>query len=480
MKKTFLVAVLLAMFSHGCQRAEDGWISLFDGKTLTGWKAVENPQSFRVVKGAILCDGPRARLFYDGPVADADFKNFEFKAEVMTRPYAESSIYFHTAFQENGWPAKGLEVRVNNSFRRVDESPALRRTGSLVGIRNLFKTPVKDDEWFTIHIVVQGKNIKIRINDRLVVDYVEPDHPAREEHLLSSGTFALQCHDERSTVFYRNLRVRPLPDDLPTPGKAVDDRALDERITELHRQGFPLIDFHVHLKGKLTLADALAKSRKYGINYGIAVNCGLGFPVTNDEQLREFVDDFDAPEAFLAMQAEGREWVKLFSTAARKQFDYVFSDALTWTNNKGKRMRLWVNEEVEVGDKQEFMDMYVDRIETILNTEPIDLFVNPTFLPEVIRDEYDALWTPARMDRVIRAAVENGIAIEINDRYRIPSAAFIKRAKAAGARFSFGTNNKDENYGNLEYCLDMIKECGLTAGDMFMPELSPGTRTSAP
>jgi len=126
---------------------------------------------------------------------------------------------------------------------------------------------------------------------------------------------------------------------------------------------------------------------------------------------------------------------------------------------------------VDVKDQQAFMEMYVNRIESVFNNESFDIFVNPTFLPSAIADEYDALWTPERMQRVIDAAVRNNIAIEINARYRIPSEAFIKLAKQSGAKFAFGTNNADENFGNLEYCLEMLRECELTAEDMFKPGL---------
>src|SRR3989339_92036 len=118
--------------------------------------------------------------------------------------------------------------------------------------------------------------------------------------------------------------------------------------------------------------------------------------------------------------------------------------------------------EVEVGDKQQFMDMLVDRTVGILNHEPIDIYVNPTFLPAAIESEYDTLWTDERMDKVIQAAVKNGGAIEINSRYRLPSEKFIRKAKAAGAKFSFGTNNGGKNdLGDLAYSRLMAVRCGL-------------------
>jgi histidinol phosphatase-like PHP family hydrolase len=100
----------------------------------------------------------------------------------------------------------------------------------------------------------------------------------------------------------------------------------------------------------------------------------------------------------------------------------------------------------------------------------MDIYVNPTFLPDVMASGYDRFWTAERMQKVIDAAVKHDVAIEINNRYRIPSAKFIRAAKAAGAKFSFGTNNTDRNLGRLEYPLDMVRECGLTWSDIFVPK----------
>jgi hypothetical protein len=147
-------------------------------------------------------------------------------------------------------------------------------------------------------------------------------------------------------------------------------------------------------------------------------------------QLATPLDDY---QAFVAMQAEGREWVKLFSKDAISKFDYIFTDAMTISDDSGRRMRLWVNAEVpEIKDPQAFMDMLVDRTVKILTDEPIDVFVNPTFLPESIARDYDRLWTEPRMKRVIAAAAARKIAIEISSRYRLPGPAFLKLAKAAG------------------------------------------------
>jgi hypothetical protein len=170
------------------------------------------------------------------------------------------------------------------------------------------------------------------------------------------------------------------------------------------------------------------------------------------------------------MQAEGREWPRLFSPAAVARFDYVFTDSMTLFDANGKRTRLWIKEEVEIPDKQAFMEHLVNTAVKILEEEPIDIYVNPTFLPEIIAGEYDALWTPERMQRVIAAAKMNGVAIELNSRYRLPSLQFVKLAKQAGLKFTLGVNNTDTSLGRAEYGLEMIRACGLGYQDFWMPK----------
>jgi len=231
-----------------------------------------------------------------------------------------------------------------------------------------------------------------------------------------------------------------------------------------------ITDLHIHLKGKFTIDDAIAKSKSENIDYGIAVNCGLGFPINNDSQIDSVVALFsEYPQFYLAMQAEGREWVNIFSKESMEKFDYVFTDAMTFTDEKGRRNRIWLTRETWIDDEEHFMDYLVNTLVTILNTEPIDVYVNSTYLPDQLAGRYDMFWTPERMDMVIKAAKDNNIAIEINNRFEIPSAGFIKRAKEAGVKFTVGTNNTDENFSGAEYALKMIKECKLTEGDFFLP-----------
>lgn len=242
-----------------------------------------------------------------------------------------------------------------------------------------------------------------------------------------------------------------------------------QKIAALKEAGYEIVDYHAHLKGGLTMEELLEHSKNTGIDYGVAFNAGVGFPITNDSTLLANYEQYKEYPVLMAMQAEGREWVTMFSKENISTFDYVFTDAMTWTDTKGRRMRLWMPEEVFVDDNDDFMDQLVSQIVGVMTNEPIDLYVNSTFLPDVLKPEYEALWTEDRMDKIINAAVNNNIAIEINARYKIPSAKFIKRAKAAGVKFSMGTNNTGKELGTLDYAIEMIDACGLEPGDFFKP-----------
>lgn len=189
----------------------DGWYSLFNGKDLSGWKTSEDsPDTFQVVDGEIVAHGPRCHLFYDGQVNKANFKNFEWKCEILTKPKSNSGMYFHTKYQKEGWPSTGIEVQVNNSHA----DPI--KTGSVYKLKNIMnKSPAKDNEWFTEHVIVNGRRIIVKVNDKVVNDYTVPEDLKREKgsenNVLGEGTLALQGHDPGSEVHYRKVMVKPLP-----------------------------------------------------------------------------------------------------------------------------------------------------------------------------------------------------------------------------------------------------------------------------
>lgn len=207
MKKIALLLFpfILFTFSTFAQSANEDWISLFDGESFDGWEAAENPETFSIEDGKIAVHGPRAHLFYMGAAENHDFDDFVFKADVMTTPGSNSGIFFHTQYQEDGWPAHGYEAQVNNSF---DADP--RRTASLYNVDDNTEVIFPDDEWFTMTIQVEGQHITIMVNDEVITDYTEPEDVDRGTNVLSSGTFALQGHDPDSKVYFKNIKVKPL------------------------------------------------------------------------------------------------------------------------------------------------------------------------------------------------------------------------------------------------------------------------------
>ena len=203
-----LAVVVLVAAGVAGQADEPGFEPLFDGKSLAGWKPNENVQSWKVENGEIVCHGPRSHLFYVGAdqAGAPQFKNFHFKAEVLTKPKANSGIYFHTKYQNDGWPAQGHEAQVNNT----SGDPV--RTGSLYNVVKNLEAPAKDDQWFTEEVIVEGNRIVIKVDGKTIVDHVENTAAVKDGRKLSSGTFALQAHDPGSEVHYRNIRVKRLPD----------------------------------------------------------------------------------------------------------------------------------------------------------------------------------------------------------------------------------------------------------------------------
>ncbi|MDQ6760183.1 MAG: DUF1080 domain-containing protein [Acidobacteriota bacterium] len=192
--KTKLTLVIpFALLGCVSLAAADGWINMFDGKTLDGWKANERPESWTVKDGTIVGDGPASHLFW----MVKECENCEFKAEVKINHGGNSGMYFRTAFGP-GFP-KGYEAQVDNTHKDP------KRTGSLYNFKNVTEQLIPDDTWWTQHIIADGNHIIIKVNDKVVVDFVD------EKNTYTKGYLALQQHNAGSVVEYRNLMMRPLP-----------------------------------------------------------------------------------------------------------------------------------------------------------------------------------------------------------------------------------------------------------------------------
>lgn len=187
---------------------EEGWITIFDGTNLDDWKIVENPETFKLVDGALVAKGPRAHAFYVGDVKNHDFKDFELKVDVMTRDKSNGGIYIRTKVQEQGWPEYGREAQVNNTHADP------KKTGSLYNLVNVTEAPAKDNVWFTEHIVVKGNHVTITVDGKKVVDTTIPEEFRNADSGMgrwpASGTIGLQGHDPISEIHYKNIRIKPL------------------------------------------------------------------------------------------------------------------------------------------------------------------------------------------------------------------------------------------------------------------------------
>ena len=125
----------------------------------------------------------------------------------MTEAGSNGGIYFHTKWQEKSWPLAGFECQVNVSHTDY------KKTGSLYDIANLGVTPAQDNKWWTQHITVKGNKVQVRIDGKLVLEYNEPPGTQPGKPFLrkiSEGTFALQAHDPKSVIRYKNIRVKRL------------------------------------------------------------------------------------------------------------------------------------------------------------------------------------------------------------------------------------------------------------------------------
>ncbi|HRR82627.1 MAG TPA: hypothetical protein P5118_20770 [Planctomycetota bacterium] len=238
----------------------------------------------------------------------------------------------------------------------------------------------------------------------------------------------------------------------------------------------PLVDFHVHLDN-FTLEKALEVSRARGVTFGIVEHAGTReniYPVvlSNDEELRRHIAMLDGKGVYKGVQTEWVDWASCFSKEAIAQLDYVLTDAMTFPGKDGRRVKLWERDapdRVEMSNRDAFMDRYVEWYVEIMARQPIDIMANASWLPAPLAPDWEAFWTPARVRKVLDAALKCNVAIEISSSLRLPKLSFLRQAKEAGVRFSFGSNLRGERMGTLDYCIEMTRQLGLERKHMFAP-----------
>ncbi len=406
----------------------------------------------------------------EGWTSRKDYADFELSGEARTAEGAEAVIRFCQADGHEGYGVLLHNGAIDGSLK----------TGSLLHVRNLYRSLAADGEWFRFSVAVRGKNVGVQVNGVDVVCYTEPSEPWRSEdhagELIAPGRIFMECL--RGGVEFRNMSLTELPAGTVNPADTLPP--VDEQkdgIIRLQQSDFPVIDYHVHLKGDLTKEMAHAMSMNYGINYGVAPNAGeggVGRMLADDAEVYAYHDEISGEPFLFGVQGEGRRWTATFSQEALGIFEYLFTDAMTIVDHKGRLSRIYRPEEVffdGIG-AEAYMDHLVDQTVLILTNEPADIYANPTFLPDALQGDYDKLWTPERVDRVLDVLEKYHIALEINPRYRIPSFDIIRRAKARGIKFTFGTNNVDSHFGRLEYALEAVQACGLTPDDIWFPSMS--------
>ena len=400
----------------------------------------------------------------------ADYENFIFRGEALTSEGAEAALLFHSDGES------GYEITLRNGAQ--DGSI---KTGSLRSVRNLYRSLAADGEWFDFEVAVRGKNVAVKINGVDVVCYTEPAAPYREaahaKKLIGRG--AVVAKGVKGDVRLRNMSLEKLAADARNEADTLPP--IDEQTDHVicfQQRDFPVIDWHVHLKGGLTKEMAHAMSMNYGINYGVAPNAGeggVGRMLADDKEVRSYYEEVKNHPFLFGVQGEGRKWTQTFSQEALGIFDYLFTDAMTIIDHKGRNSRIYRAEEV-IRDggitMEQYMDLIVDQTVKILSYEPADIFANATYIPDDMNLDYAKYWTDERVDKVLDVLQKHNIALEISARYKIPSLDIIRKAKERGIKFTFGTNNVDANFGRLEYSLEAVEKCGLTVEDMWVPTMS--------
>lgn len=442
--RLFLFHLIAALVAPLLAPADDGWVSLFDSRTLNGWKASENPGSPQVRDGAIVAEGKRAHLFYVGDDGRAEFENFELELEIKTEPGANSGVYFQTKWQDSGWPGAGFESQVNNTqppFKEQDYREN-KKTASLYGIRNLYKAMARDGEWFTVNIRVARPRVEIRLNGQLVTAYTEPANPVLPSpgpklNLLGKGTFALQCHDEDSRAYYRNIRVRRLPPGEDTSVTKPVFSEQDLRRLSLGKDNFPIVNLRTQLGDGFTLEQVLALRLETGIGAGIVTESSA---LANDAAVATFTAVCQDRPVHAGLLADERGWTERLPPQSRARFDYIIGQV-----GPVATAARWTDEAVR-----------------LIENEPVDVLADDASRPEL-----DA----AQTARLIAAAAKHGVAFEIGTQRSALTGDFIRQAKAAGVKFAIGSSERSTaaNWSDWTQALTLQQEANLGWKDIYMP-----------
>jgi histidinol phosphatase-like PHP family hydrolase len=249
-------------------------------------------------------------------------------------------------------------------------------------------------------------------------------------------------------------------------------QAMREQVARLQAKGIPLTDYHIHLRGGMTPEKALDWAKRTGIRSGVLENHGKGWSLSDNNQLKIFIDDARRfPELLVGIQVNDRDWFNTIEPALRKKLDFVLADTMIMNGQK-----LWLENEYNIPDENIWLEQYFHHCMTVVN-EPITILANPTYLPDKIMHRYDDFWTDERRSQLIDTAIKNNIALEIQAGTQFPNKKFIDLALKKGAKISIGRNNHDDKPNELKRSLDILEELNVKPANMLDLKRKPPTRS---
>ncbi|MBK8565244.1 MAG: DUF1080 domain-containing protein [Saprospiraceae bacterium] len=410
---TFAMAALLAFAFPLKTNAQDGWVELINGKDMMGWRANENTATWTVEGGLLAGVGKRSHLFYEGEHLRDGFKNFEMEVQVRTFKLANSGIYFHTNFQEEGWPGTGIEIQVNNSHIGEGTYVELKKMGSLYGYRNIYKTFSKDDEWMTVKARVESDRVQVWVNGLQTVDYRQPARTFSRLRRLSKGTFAMQGHDDHSRMQYRSFRVRRLPDDASSGLTAPDFGVWHDTLMAMQGRNFPFIDLNP--PANLTALELTDYVRATGINAAF---------VKSPKKANQLGAASGLP-LFTGMKVTAKNIV----TQTNSMADFVIGESTDMQSAKA-----------------------------LLGSGKIQVW-----------SDKGRVLTAQTAGELLNLAKQKNVAIEIDNATRHPSVEVLRMAKAKGCKFTMSGLVPKEKMEQSSYVFEVLKTAGLDYKDFYVP-----------
>lgn len=248
--------------------------------------------------------------------------------------------------------------------------------------------------------------------------------------------------------------------------------AFQQELAQVRLRGLVLTDYHIHIRGGMTLEKAAQRQAQSEIRSAVLENHGREWPLADNAALEAFIDAHarplpDGQRLPVGIQVNDRDWFTQIDPALRRRLDFILADTMIMgLTAEGKPRRLWLPG-VTIEDPAAWMVDYLAHNLRILD-EPISILANPTYLPPCIAARYDQLWTEERMRQVIAKAVAKGVALEIQAGSDFPKPAFLKLAKLMGAKFSFGSNNFDDKTKDLARWFQAIALLDLKPADLWV------------